>query len=283
MGLFQATEAIAIASGLTMRFGANKTMYVYSQGSGPPVLFIHGIPTSGQLWRCVIDRLSANFNCIAIDLPGLGRSPRTPEGLSRIDAIVGEIEDLRIQLKLDKWHMVGHDAGSAISVKYAHRFPERVDRLALLTPSMFPELKPFYLFEMLRQPLLGELIAPFVNLIFWKIAMRYAVASEGMDAKTAVRDFHAPFLGWQGAWHLMSILRWGDPSHVLAAIPNVLPELLMPTLILHGSHDVAVPAEFAHRAAALIPHSRLVMLESGHFTPLNKPAGVADELLNFFN
>jgi len=255
-------------------------LYVDSQGTGSPILFVHGMPTSGRLWRGVIDRLAGKFNCIAIDLPGLGRSPGEPGGLSRIDTIVASIEDLRVQLNVDQWHVVGHDAGSAIAVKYAHRFPQRVSRLALLTPSIFPELKPYYLFEMLRRPLLGELMAPLVNQLFWHVAMRLAV---GADGQTVVRDFHAPFRGWQGAWHLMSILRWGNPAQVLASVPAALPEIRVPTIIFHGSRDVAVPVGFAKRAADLLPNSKLVMLDSGHFIPLNRPARVAEELLTFFN
>ncbi|MEO8657907.1 MAG: alpha/beta hydrolase [Bryobacteraceae bacterium] len=255
-------------------------MYVDSRGSGPPILFVHGIPTSGQLWRGVIDRLAGKFTCIAIDLPGLGRSPGTPGGLSRIDAIVDSIENLREQLNFDRWHIVGHDAGSAIAVKYAQRFPERVSGLALLTPSIFPDLKPYYLFQLLRRPLIGELMAPLVNLIFWNVAMRLAVGAAG---RTVMRDFHAPFSGWRGAWHLMSILRWGNPSQVLASIPLALPEIRVPTVIFQGSRDVAIPQGFARRAADLLPNSKLVMLDSGHFIPLNKPACVAEELLMFFN
>jgi len=47
-------------------------MYLLSRGSGFPVLFIHGIPTSNHLWNAVVDKLLGRFSCLAIDLPGLG-------------------------------------------------------------------------------------------------------------------------------------------------------------------------------------------------------------------
>jgi pimeloyl-ACP methyl ester carboxylesterase len=80
----------------------------------------------------------------------------------------------------------------------------------------------------------------------------------------------------------MSVLRFGDPAEVLAAIPEMLPRLLMPTLIFQGSHDNAIPEIFARRASALIPQSKVVMVDSGHFIPLNNPEVVAAELLGFF-
>ena len=48
-------------------------MYLVSRGSGYPVLFIHGIPTSSQLWSGIIDKILGRFTCMAVDLPGLGK------------------------------------------------------------------------------------------------------------------------------------------------------------------------------------------------------------------
>jgi pimeloyl-ACP methyl ester carboxylesterase len=261
-------------------------MYLLSRGSGYPVLFIHGIPTSSQLWNGIIDKLLGRFTCMAVDLPGLGRTPKARDedgsSVNQLEALADQIERIRIEQGIDKWHIVGHDAGSAIAVYYAHRFQKHVDHLALLSPAVFPELKPFHLFRVIRQPVIGELLAPVVNAIFWKIAMRYAMEPQRTELNDVVEDFHAPFSGPLGAWRLMSVLRFGDPAEVLASIPEMLPQLLMPTLIFQGSHDKAIPEVFARRASALIPQSKIVMVDSGHFIPLNNPEFVAAELLNFF-
>ncbi len=257
-------------------------MYLLSRGSGYPILFIHGIPTSGQLWNGVVQKMHGSFTCLAVDLPGLGRTPKESNGLRRLETLAEQIEQVRVEHNIEKWHVVGHDAGSAIAVHYAYRFQERVDRLALLSPAVFPELKPFHLFRIVRSPVIGELLAPAVNAIFWNIAMRYAVEQRGTELKDTVADFHAPFSGTLGAWRLMSILRWGNPSEVLASIPAMLPQLKVPTLIFEGSRDKAVPEGFAKRACALIPQSKVVTVDSGHFIPLNNPEVVATELLRFF-
>jgi pimeloyl-ACP methyl ester carboxylesterase len=199
-----------------------------------------------------------------------------------LEILADQIEKIRVEHGIAKWHVVGHDAGSAIAVYYAHRFQDRVDHLALLSPAVFPELKPFHLFRVIRRPVIGELLAPVVNAIFWKIAMRYAMEPQRQGLNDVVEDFHAPFSGPLGAWRLMSVLRFGDPAEVLASIPEMLPELLMPTLIFQGSHDKAIPETFARRASALIPQSKVVMVDSGHFIPLNNPEVVAAELLRFF-
>jgi pimeloyl-ACP methyl ester carboxylesterase len=257
-------------------------MYLLSRGSGYPVLFIHGIPTSGQLWSGVVQKMRGSFTCLAVDLPGLGKTPKVYEGLRQLESLAEKIEQIRVENNIEKWHVVGHDAGSAIAVHYAHRFQERVDRLALLSPALFPELKPFPLFRIIRSPVIGELVAPVVNAIFWNVAMRYALEAQHSELSDTVKDFHAPFSGPLGAWRLMSILRWGDPAEVLASIPAMLPQLTAPTLIFQSSRDKAVPERFAQRACALIPQSKVIMVDSGHFIPLNNPDVVATELLHFF-
>jgi pimeloyl-ACP methyl ester carboxylesterase len=258
-------------------------LYLVSRGSGHPVLFIHGMPTSSQLWSSVVDRMLARFTCMAVDLPGLGRTPKVSYGPEQLEAIANQIEAIRIEHKIDRWHVVGHDAGSAIAVYYAYRFQERVGCLALLSPAVFPELKPFHLFRIIRRPIVGELLAPLVNTIFWKIVMRYALENKSSEMSSVVEDFHAPFTGPLGAWRLMSVMRWGNPAKVLASLPAMMPQLRVPTLIFQGSRDQAVPEEFAKRASALIPQSKVVVVDSGHFIPLNNPDLVASELLRFFD
>ena len=256
-------------------------MYLLSRGSGDPVLFLHGIPTSCQLWNGVIERMTGQFRCMAVDLPGLGRTAKSPEGFGAMDALVASIEALRIRCGIKRWHVVGHDAGCVIAVQYAHRYQERVGRLALLTPSIFPDLKPFFLFELLRKPIVGELMAPLISLVFWNYVMRRAFGGTH-ELDMAIEDFHAPFRGPMGGWRLMSLLRWGKPADVLGRIPALLPELRVPTLIFHGSQDRAVPECFSTRASGAIPDNEVVLLNAGHFLPMHEPDAIAERLLQFF-
>jgi pimeloyl-ACP methyl ester carboxylesterase len=63
----------------------------------------------------------------------------------------------------------------------------------------------------------------------------------------------------------------------------MLPHLEVPTLIFHGARDTAVPEAFAQRASALIPQSKVLVVDSGHFIPLSNPGMVAAELRRFFD
>ena len=260
-------------------------MHLLCRGTGAAILFIHGMPTSSQLWRGIVDRMCGQFTCFAIDLPGLGKTPPElyePDYLARM---AKRIDALRVQNRIRRWHVVGHDAGSAIAAHYTHSFQEHVGSLALLSPALFPDLKPYCLLAWLRKPLVGECLAPLVNAIFWRVAMRLAAGNEE-EAETAnsiLPHFYEPFSGFGGGWAFMRVLRWGKPSDILAHIPGMLPRIVVPTLIFQGLRDPAIPASFARRAHELIPNCELVYINCGHFIPLNKPGVIADRLLRFFD
>jgi pimeloyl-ACP methyl ester carboxylesterase len=256
-------------------------MHLVRCGSGDPVLFIHGMPTSSRLWSGVMRRLCSRYSCFAVDLPGMGRSPRAPYGPGFLRALAEELDALRRAHNIEKWHVVGHDAGAVVAVHYAWYFPDRVDRLALLAPALFPELRPYYLLRALRKPVLGELFAPLLQFAFWKIAMHRAVGCD-FDGPAALADFYAPFAGLTGSWQFMRLMRWGRPADLLALVPGFLPQLAMPTLVVHGRRDPAIPADFARRASALLPNARLLTLDAGHFLPLHEPEAVAAGLDCFF-
>jgi pimeloyl-ACP methyl ester carboxylesterase len=114
------------------------------------------------------------------------------------------------------------------------------------------------------------------------MAMRMAVEKRRTETRGAIDDFRAPFAGIRGAWRMMSVLRFGDPAEILAAVPAMLPQLSAPTLICQGATDRAIPHVFAQRAASLIPNSRVVIVDSGHYLPLNRPEVLAHELQQFF-
>lgn len=250
-----------------------------SRGKGEAVLLIHGMPTNGRLWDDVVRDLSRHFQCFVIDLPGMGGTPFLPYGPSYFAEVTAQIEQLRVGHRVQRWHVVGHDGGCAIAVQYAHLFPKRVGCLALLSPAIFPDLKPFFLLELIRKPILGELMAPLVHILFWQVAMRLAIPPARHTSQRA--SFHKTFSGITGPWKLMRLVRWGRPEIVLRHFPSLLRSLDCPTLVVHGSRDV-LPACFASRAADLIENSQIIAIAAGHFMPLEQAVQVSANLMAFF-
>lgn len=99
-------------------------------GSGEPVLFLHGIPTWSFLWRQIAPPLESAYRTIVPDFVGYGNSDRR-DGFDRsIRAQEQAVAGLLEQLGIDECHVVGHDIGGGIALRYAAH-TNRIDKLVL--------------------------------------------------------------------------------------------------------------------------------------------------------
>lgn len=105
-------------------------------GSGPPLVLIHGIGSRRQTWDEMVQILKDEYACITYDLRGHGDSPSSSDvfGLSEL---VEDLELLRTTLGYSEWHIAGHSLGGMIGPAYAHKHAERVLSLGLLSTAAF--------------------------------------------------------------------------------------------------------------------------------------------------
>jgi pimeloyl-ACP methyl ester carboxylesterase len=115
------------------------SLYVNNNNDLPCLLLIHGVNSSSITWIDILIKLSYKFRIYAIDLPGFGHSP-TPECL--IDASAKQSTNLIINMlkqwlkvnKINKISLLGHSFGGFISINFAYKYPELVDRIILAAP-----------------------------------------------------------------------------------------------------------------------------------------------------
>jgi haloalkane dehalogenase len=106
-------------------------VHVVDEGEGPPLLLLHGNPTSSFLYRNVIAGLRDRFRCIAPDLPGFGRSPAPPGyGFAPVEHAAA-LEQLVVELDLRDVTMMVQDWGGPIGFAVAGRHPERFSRFVV--------------------------------------------------------------------------------------------------------------------------------------------------------
>src|SRR5918995_3310323 len=101
-------------------------------GSGPAIVLIHGMVNSSRHWEAVATRLADRYTVIAPDLVGHGDSA-TPRGDYSLGAHAAVIRDLLSALGIERATMVGHSLGGGIAMVYFWQFPNRVERLALVS------------------------------------------------------------------------------------------------------------------------------------------------------
>jgi pimeloyl-ACP methyl ester carboxylesterase len=100
-------------------------------GEGPPLLLVHGWPEFWYAWRMVMPALARDFEVIAVDQRGIGLSDKPPGGYDTA-TLAGDLVALMEALGHERFAVVGHDTGFAVSYALAADHPERVERAALL-------------------------------------------------------------------------------------------------------------------------------------------------------
>ena len=105
--------------------------YFYAGRSGSPIVLIHGLGSSGEVWAGVMPQLSKKFRVYAPDMPGHGETPLAPEGTS-IRANVSYLKRFLDKLGYERVSLVGNSLGGWIITRFAVDYPERVQHLYLL-------------------------------------------------------------------------------------------------------------------------------------------------------
>src|SRR5262245_51283934 len=106
------------------------------RGEGRPLALVHGVGTSRDVWRHVIEPLAADARVLAPDLPGFGDSPALGPGFE-LEAIADGLASALRDRVAEPYDLVGHSLGGAISVVLASRNPEDIRRLVLVAPAGF--------------------------------------------------------------------------------------------------------------------------------------------------
>jgi pimeloyl-ACP methyl ester carboxylesterase len=108
-------------------------LHYAEQGTGSPLLFLHGFPEYWGAWRGVMNELSDRFRSVAIDTRGINLSerPRNLDGYV-MDELVEDVKQTISALGYDKVTLVGHDWGGFIAWEAAMRHPQMLERLVII-------------------------------------------------------------------------------------------------------------------------------------------------------
>jgi 3-oxoadipate enol-lactonase len=246
------------------------TMHYVSYGEGPPVVFIHGLGGSANIWHGVMQATKQHHHGVAVDLRGHGRSQG--RGKFSIEGWAKDVQKLIHHLELPAVTLVGHSLGSLVAQHLAQTSPDTVDQLVLIGGISY------------FQPPTADAYRERADL----------VEKEGMDVlvdpwlEGAVSpQTHAMHSGMVGLMREVFLRNepqfYAKSCRALADAPKIRrDELGQPTLIITGAHDRSTPLAMAEELSSSIPVSRVKVLpDVGHWLPLEAPGAVAASLLEF--
>ncbi|RKH74658.1 haloalkane dehalogenase [Corallococcus aberystwythensis] len=255
-------------------------------GTGSPIVFLHGNPTSSHVWRNVIPRLADRGRCLAPDLIGMGSSGK-PDIAYRFADHARYLDAWFAALDLRDVVLVGYDWGGVLALDQARRHPDRVRGVVVfetfLRPMHWSDWPPQgeQLFRALRTPGTGEKLVLEQNEF---LARSFANGVQHGLAESDRAVYYAPY---PDAASRRPVLQWpreipidGEPADVAAVIekydawltqPSVKPVLLL----TFGDTGLSAPpiVEWARnnlRALEIVPLGR-----AGHHAPEDAPEDIA--------
>ena len=238
------------------------------------IVLLHGIAGSAGTWAPVLDRYATlGRRVLAPDLPGHGESeaPRADYGLG---AMVSTVRDVLALSGVRHATVVGHSLGGGIALQFAYQFPEMCDRLVLVASAgLGPEVSP-----VLRAPALPgapAVLAVAVNRVTLAIARAAARIVRLRDPETRELARHFGSLADPARRRAFLFIARSlidlRGQRASAADKLYLAEAV-PMLLVWGARDPLIPVSHAHRTAALLPDSRLTVLENvKHFPHVADP------------
>lgn len=273
-------------------YAADGTRLAYHQaGEGNSLICLPGGPMQASAYLGDLGGLSAHRSLVLLDLRGTGESavPADPASY-RCDRLVDDVDALRRHLGRDRIDLLGHSAGGALAVLYAARFPDRVDRLTLVTPSpmavgleitdsdrrevaelrrgqaWFPDA--FAAFERIWS---GDATVADWNAITPFLYGRWDATSEAHHAQEASQKNTDAAAVYYSAGAL-------DP----AATRSALASLRARVFLIAGEYDVALPPKCAAEYAGLFGQAELAAQPGGgHFPWLDDPEWFVQTLTDF--
>lgn len=225
-------------------------LYFTEYGAGPPLLLVHGVMITGEMFAPIIDDLAAHHRVIVPDLRGHGRSrglgaPYTAQQLAT------DLARLLDHLDIDTTAVLGYSQGGAIAQQLVLDYPERCQRLALVCT---------YAFNMatVRERLEGHL----VPLLIRGLGMRRfakLILAQGLKQVSKER----------AEW-VIEVIAQQDPQLMIAAwrasmafdSRDRLAEISCPTLVVAGGNDDAVPLHHARMLQHGIPQAEFVIVDN---------------------
>jgi pimeloyl-ACP methyl ester carboxylesterase len=256
-------------------------------GSGPALLLLHGLGCDHTTWDPIIRRLAENYTVIAPDFLGHGESDK-PRADYSIGGYANGMRDLLTILGVDKVTVVGHSFGGGVAMQFAYQFPERTERLVLVSagglgPEVTLAIRAILLpgFHQLGTLLNLPGIRAVARSLFTGLADSGIPALRDLDevadivaswrdpkTRRAIRHLVRNCIDLHG-----QVITMRDRAYLTAA---------MPMAIVWGTDDQVVPVEHAEIVSALAPDARVEIFEdSGHFPHKDHPERFVEFLMSF--
>lgn len=252
-------------------------------GSGPPLLFLHGLFDSLETWEDLLPLLSGRFKVYAVDLPGFGLTPLPKDWPESLCGMVKSVVNFLDVLGIEEVALIGNSMGGSLALALTQMHPKRIRKLALLNPYGLPEVPQAV--ANARRPFLGNLLPYMLYTRAMKLCVKGLFSRSLYDHRlltpARITRVSKPFSSLRQRQNLFRFLRAISPDKI-REVDARLPEIHQSVLILWGKQDGwLTEAHWQHLSKRLSSVEVLEIDDCGHLPQIEKPKTVAAALIPF--
>jgi pimeloyl-ACP methyl ester carboxylesterase len=286
VGFLAATSGMKEEGRLRFRMVATPShrLSLLEAGTGPPAIAVHGLGATKASFLATVAALAPRFRVIAVDLPGFGDSDKPIGAPYDARYFATAVVQLLDALELDRAHVIGNSLGGRVALEVGLRAPERVDRLALLAPSMaWRRKRPWAPALRLVRPELG-LLPHAPRPVVERVLDRFLPEARTGWAAAGVDEFLRTFTTPRGRAAFYAAARQiylEEPEGENGFWPR-LRTLSRPALFVWGRRDTLVPLAFARHVTEAVPAAQHLELDCGHVPQMERPRETHEAVERFF-
>ncbi len=267
------------------------SIFFRNQGEGPPLLCIHGFPTSSWDWHRVWDRLADRFNVSAADMLGFGFSDKPRSHDYTITSQADLQESLLSRLGINECHVLAHDYGVSVAQELLARRiddPERRPRIlsvCFFNGGLFPgEHRPLAIQRLLLSPL-GPLLSRLLTAGLFRRNFRKIFAARTQPTREELDEFWSLIQHNQGARIAYRVNRYmRERERMRDRWVGALVNSPVPLQHINGADDPISGRHIADVYRATVPNPALVLLEGvGHYPQIEAPDRVLSAFEDFID
>ena len=229
-------------------------LYFTDRGSGPPLLLVHGLMVTGEMFEPLLDQFATRHRVIVPDLRGHGRSRALPPPYT-VRQLAADLSRLLDHLGIESTAVLGYSQGGAIVQQLALDHPEQCSRLVLACTYAFNMATP-------RERLEGHVVPAVVRALGPRRFAKLAVSLGAKELAQERADWLAGLMADQDRRLMVSA--WKETMSFDSR--KRLAEIACPTLVVAGSKDQAVPMHHAEMLHDAITGSQLVVVDGARHT-----------------
>jgi pimeloyl-ACP methyl ester carboxylesterase len=258
-------------------------IHLEHEGSGVPIILIHGYTSTLYTWRFNIHELAANgFSVWSLDLPGFGYSDKPKDFGYTLADYADFMADFMDAEGIKKAVLVGNSMGGNIAIETYLKHPDRVEKLVLVDSGGYPEEEGgFFLFNLMQYPVAGDILMSFNYRWVVKQSILSGIYYDNNFVTDDVIDsYYNVYKTENGKKGPLWVGRAIDWSHDLGA--DKIKTIAVPTLVIWGKEDTLIPVTDADLFGRDIKDSRVIVLgEAGHL-PHEEKAEIVNGLISDF-